>query len=423
MKKKKMSLSLKVFIGFGLGIFLGIIFGEGILFIKPVGDIFLRLIKMIVVPLIFFSITAGVCSIGDMQKLRRIGTKTLIYFLVTTAVAGTISLTLANVIKPGQGFSMDSIVSSQTVYEASAAPSLSQTIIEMVPDNIIIAFGEADLIQIIVFALFVGVAIILMGEKGDKVRDLFENGTEVMYKVTAIVMETSPYGVAALMASAIGEYGTGIFGPLAMFIINIYIALASIGVMYAIMLKLIGRVPVAPFFKKIPELWLVTASTTSSSGSLPVTLNVAKNKLGVSEDLGSFVLPLGATMNMNGGICFYAACVVFVSQIYGIELSLTSQIMTILLATLMSVGAPGIPGGAIVMSTILLTTMGLPLEIVGMIAGIYRIIDMGTTTMNVTGDVVTAICIAQSEKMLDLEVYNDGDAKSTVSANPSSKLQ
>ncbi len=414
MKKKKLSLSAKVFIGFGLGIILGIIFKEKILVIKPVGDIFLRLIKMIVVPLIFFSIAAGVCSIGDMQKLKRIGSKTLIYYLATTALAGGISLTLANIIGPGKGLSAEEIVGNGVVYEATVAPTIGDTILGMVPDNIFTAFTTGNLMQIIVFSLFVGVAIIIMGEKGAKVRNFFESGSDVMYTITGMVMETSPYGVTALIACSVGAYGMKIFGPLAVFIATVYIGLISVIAMYAIMLKLIGKASIKQFFRKIPELWLVTASTTSSSGSLPVTLNVAKNKFGVSEDLGNFTLPLGATMNMNGGVCFYAASVIFVSQIYGIELSITQQIMTVLMATLVSVGAPGIPGGAIVMSTMLLTTMGLPLDVVGMIAGIFRIIDMGTTTMNVTGDVVSTICIARGENMIDDKIYNDSMAKSTI---------
>lgn len=414
MKKKKLSLSAKVFIGFGLGIILGIIFKEKILVIKPVGDIFLRLIKMIVVPLIFFSIAAGVCSIGDMQKLKRIGSKTLIYYLATTALAGGISLTLANIIGPGKGLSAEEIVGNGVVYEATVAPTIGDTILGMVPDNIFTAFTTGNLMQIIVFSLFVGVAIIIMGENGAKVRNFFESGSDVMYTITGMVMETSPYGVTALIACSVGAYGMKIFGPLAVFIATVYIGLISVIAMYAIMLKLIGKASIKQFFRKIPELWLVTASTTSSSGSLPVTLNVAKNKFGVSEDLGNFTLPLGATMNMNGGVCFYAASVIFVSQIYGIELSITQQIMTVLMATLVSVGAPGIPGGAIVMSTMLLTTMGLPLDVVGMIAGIFRIIDMGTTTMNVTGDVVSTICIARGENMIDDKIYNDSMAKSTI---------
>ncbi|MBU5313696.1 dicarboxylate/amino acid:cation symporter [Tissierella carlieri] len=417
MKKKKLSLSAKVFIGFGLGIILGIIFKEKILIIKPVGDIFLRLIKMIVVPLIFFSIAAGVCSIGDMQKLKRIGSKTLIYYLLTTALAGSISLTIANLIGPGKGLSAEEIVGTGTVYEATAAPTIGDTIIGMVPDNIFTAFTTSNLMQIIVFSLFVGIAIIIMGDKGVKVRNFFESGSDVMYTITGMVMETSPYGVTALIACSVGAYGMKIFGPLAIFIGTVYLSLISVVIMYAIMLKLIGKASIKQFFRKIPELWLVTSSTTSSSGSLPVTLNITKNKFGVAEDLGNFTLPLGATMNMNGGVCFYAASVIFVSQIYGIELSITQQIMTVLMATLVSVGAPGIPGGAIVMSTMLLTTMGLPLDVVGMIAGIFRIIDMGTTTMNVTGDVVSTICIARGENMIDDKIYNDSMAKSTIGVN------
>ncbi|WP_313756856.1 dicarboxylate/amino acid:cation symporter [Tissierella sp.] len=414
MKKKKLGLSAKVFIGFGLGIILGIIFKEKVLVLKPVGDMFLRLIKMIVVPLILFSITAGVCSIGDMQKLKRIGSKTLLYYLCTTALAGVISLTIANVINPGKGLSVDEIVSTETVYEAAATPSIGDTILQMIPDNIFTAFTTGNLMQIIVFSLFVGIAIIIMGEKGVRVRNFFESGAEIMYTITGMVMETSPYGVAALIACSVGAYGMKIFGPLAVFIGTVYLALISVVLMYAIMLKLIGKVSLRQFFRKIPELWLVTASTTSSSGSLPITLNVAKNKFGVAEELSSFTLPLGATMNMNGGVCFYAASVIFVSQIYGIELSFTQQAMTVLMATLVSVGAPGIPGGAIVMSTMLLSTMGLPLDVVGMIAGIFRLIDMGTTTMNVTGDVVSTICIARGENMIDYSVYNDSTAKTTI---------
>lgn len=414
MKKKKLGLSAKVFIGFGLGIILGIIFKEKVLVLKPVGDMFLRLIKMIVVPLILFSITAGVCSIGDMQKLKRIGSKTLLYYLFTTTLAGGISLTIANVINPGKGLSVEEIVSTETVYEAAATPSVGETILQMIPDNIFTAFTTGNLMQIIVFSLFVGIAIIIMGDRGVRVRNFFESGAEIMYTITGMVMETSPYGVAALIACSVGAYGMKIFGPLAIFIGTVYLALISVILMYAVMLKLIGKVSLRQFFRKIPELWLVTSSTTSSSGSLPITLNVAKNKFGVAEELSSFTLPLGATMNMNGGVCFYAASVIFVSQIYGIELSFTQQAMTVLMATLVSVGAPGIPGGAIVMSTMLLSTMGLPLDVVGMIAGIFRLIDMGTTTINVTGDVVSTICIARGENMIDYSVYNDSTAKTTI---------
>ena len=412
---KKMNLSVKVFLGFGIGVALGLVFKEKALVLQPVGDLFLRLIKMLVAPLILCSITAGVCSIGDMNRLKRIGTKTLLYFIATTMAAAGISMLIANILQPGSRFDLNMIVAGDKVYQAAAVPSLSRTIVEMFPDNIFSALTNGTLIQIIAFALFMGVAIILLGERGERLRKTFEDGAEMMYKITAIVMAFSPYGVAALMACAVGSYGLKIFGPLAAFIGTVYLALISVCVMYAAMLLVIARVPLNQFFRKIGELWLVTASTTSSSGSLPVTISVARDKLGVSESLAGFVLPLGATMNMNGGACFYAATVIFVSHLYGTPLAIEQQFFIIMLTVLISVGCPGVPGGAIIMSTMLLTTMGLPLEIVGMIAGIFRIIDMGTTTMNVTGDVVTSLCIGRGEVMIDDVILSDKLAKSRVS--------
>lgn len=412
---KKISLSVKIFLGFGIGIALGFVFGEKVLVLKPVGDLFLRLIQMLVAPLILCSITAGVCSIGEMSKLKRIGLKTLLYFIFTTAAAAGMSMVIANTLRPGRSFRLDMIVTGGRTYEAQAVPSLSQTIVEMVPNNIFSALTNGTLVQIIAFSIFMGVAIILLGERGERLRRTFEDGAEMMYKITAIVMAFSPYGVAALMASAVGAYGLAIFGPLAAFIGTIYIALFAVCVMYSILLVTIAKVPLGQFFRKIVELWVVTASTTSSSGSLPVTISVTRDKLGVSESLASFVLPLGATMNMNGGACFYSAAVIFVSHLYGVPLTITQQMFIILLTVIVSVGCPGVPGGAIIMSTMLLTTMGLPLEIVGMIAGIYRIIDMGTTTFNCTGDVVTALCIGRGEGMIDDKILNDSTAKSRVS--------
>jgi Na+/H+-dicarboxylate symporter len=412
--KKKLSLSAKVFIGFGAGIVIGLIFGEKALILKPVGDLFLRLIKMLIAPLVLCSITAGICSMGDMTKLRRIGAKTLAYFILTTMCAAGISMLIANVVRPGSGLTLNMITSGGKTYEASALPSLSQTLVELFPDNIFASLTNGTLVQIIAFSIFMGVAIILLGKNGERLRTAFNDGAEMMYKITAIVMEFSPYGVTALIACSVGGYGLKIFGPLAMFIGTVYAALIAVCAMYAVMLLVIAKVPLSQFFRKIPELWLMTASTTSSSGSLPVTIAVTRDKLGVSEDLASFVLPLGATMNMNGGACFYAATVLFVSHLYGIPLSLGQQFFTIILTVLVSVGCPGVPGGAIIMSTMLLTTMGLPLEVVGMIAGIFRLIDMGTTTMNCTGDVVTALCIGRGEKMIDDAILNNSAATTNL---------
>ncbi|MDK9711704.1 dicarboxylate/amino acid:cation symporter [Acidaminobacter sp.] len=397
-----MQLSTKVFIGFGLGILLGVIFKEKILIIKPLGDLFLRLIKMIVVPLIFFSIVSGVASMGDVKKLQRVGSKTLLYYLVTTGIAGLIGLFAAKLIKPGANFSMALIQTGNV--EVKEAPKLLDTLLNMVPTNPVQALVDGNLIQIIVFSIFFGIAITFVGSKAKPVKDFFESATEIMYKVTNFVMEFSPIGVTALIATSVGEYGLKIFGPLGKLILADYVGMILIVlVLYTFMLKFIAKVSLTDFFRYIPKIWAVTASTTSSSGTLPVTISVTEKDYKVKGELASFTLPLGATMNMNGAANYFAVAVIFVAQIYGIEMSLTQQLMTILLATLISVGAPGIPGGGIVLTIMLLNTMGLPVDIMGLIAGIYRILDMGHTTLNVTGDVVSTLCIARSEDMFEKE--------------------
>ncbi|MCY8935201.1 dicarboxylate/amino acid:cation symporter [Peribacillus frigoritolerans] len=401
--KKKLGLGTKVFIGFVIGIILGLIFKEKILIVKPIGDIFLTLIKMIVVPLIFFSITSGIFSIGDVQKLKRIGTKTLVYYIGTTLLAGGIGLLIAHLFKPGKGIDIANIETSSE-YEASEIPTFGETILGLFPSNPVQALAEGNLMQIIIFSLFLGISIVLIGNKSETLKKFFNEGTEVMYKMTGIIMAFSPIGIAALMACTIGEYGLKIFGPLGKFILVDYIGLISVIIlMYLFMLKFIAKFPISKFFKSIGKIWIVTASTTSSSGTLPVTISVTKEDYKVKEELAQFTLPIGATMNMNGAVVYYAAAVIFVSQIYGIEMPLSQQLLIILMTTLISVGSPGIPGGGIVMTIMLLTTLGLPMEIVGMIAGIYRIIDMGHTTLNVTGDVVSTLCIARSENMFEDE--------------------
>lgn len=398
---KKLSLAAKVFIGFVFGIILGLIFKEKAMMVKPLGDIFLKLIKMIVVPLIFFSITVGIAGMGDIQKLKRIGSKTLLYYFFTTMISGVIALGVANVLKPGSNFQMDAITNSATEFEATAMPSFSETILDMFPENPLLAMTETNLIQIIVFAIFLGVSVVSIGEKGRPILNILEAGSDAMYKMTEIIMEFSPVGVAALMAATIGEYGLKVFGPLGKFIVTDYVGLfLVILILYTIMLKFIAKVSLTKFFKTIPKLWLVTASTTSSSASLPITIEMANNDFKVEEELTSFTLPIGATMNMNGAIVYYASAILFVSQIYGIDLSISQQLLTVVITTLVSVGSPGIPGGGIVMTIMLLNTMGLPMEVVGMIAGIYRILDMGHTTLNCTGDVVSTLCIARGENMI-----------------------
>lgn len=397
--KKALGLATKVFIGFAAGIILGLIFGKKVLVLSPLGDIFLNMIKMIVVPMVFFSITAGIASMGDIKKLRNIGVKVVGMYVVTSAISVLIGYFIATLIDPGKGFDM-STLSGAAAYEAQEMPSIVDTIIDMFPSNVVGSMVSSNMLQIIVFATFLGIALILMGDATAGIVKGIDTMANVMYKITGIVMEFSPIGVAALMAKSVGEYGLSIFGPLGKLILTVYASdIALVFLLYVPIIVLIAKIPLGHFFKNIWKVWVVTASTTSSSGSLPVTTSVVNDDFGVSPEISAFSLPLGATINMNGGCIYYAAAIVLTAQVYGVTLTPSSLFVLILSTVMVSMGCPGVPGGAIIMTTILLTNMGLPLEIVGMIAGIFRLIDMANTTFNVTGDVVTTLAVARNENL------------------------
>lgn len=399
-EKKKLSLATKTFIGFGLGIVIGLVFGEKATIVKPLGTIFLNMIKMIVVPMVFFSITAGVAILGDLKKLRNIGVKVVGLYALTSALCVGLGLIMANIINPGKGFDLTAL-SQSTDYEAQAMPSIIDTLIDMFPSNIFTSFTNTNMLQIIVFSVFLGVALIMMGKEGERLLAGVQSCANAMYKITAIVMEFSPIGVCALLADSVGAYGLKIFGPLGKLILTVYASdVILVLVMYIPMVALLAKFPVKKWLQGIWKVWVVTASTTSSSGSLPITTSVTNDEFGVSSELSSFSLPLGATINMNGGCIYYAAAIVMTAQIYGMNLTPSALVNIIISTVLVAMGCPGVPGGAIIMTTILLTNMGLPLEIVGLIAGIFRLIDMANTTFNVTGDVVTTMVVARSEGMM-----------------------
>lgn len=398
-EKKKLSLATKTFIGFGLGIVIGLVFGEKATIVKPLGTIFLNMIKMIVVPMVFFSITAGVASLGDLKKLRNIGVKVVGLYALTSALCVGLGLIMANIINPGKGFDLTAL-SQSTDYEAQAMPSIIDTLIDMFPSNIFTSFTNTNMLQIIVFSVFLGVALIMMGKEGERLLAGVQSCANAMYKITAIVMEFSPIGVCALLADSVGAYGLKIFGPLGKLILTVHASdVILVLLMYIPMVALLAKFPVKKWLQGIWKVWVVTASTTSS-GSLPITTSVTNDEFGVSSELSSFSLPLGATINMNGGCIYYAAAIVMTAQIYGMNLTPSALVNIIISTVLVAMGCPGVPGGAIIMTTILLTNMGLPLEIVGLIAGIFRLIDMANTTFNVTGDVVTTMVVARSEGMM-----------------------
>ena len=399
---KKMNLATQVLIAFIAGTILGIVFQKDILFLQPVGDIFLRLIQMIVVPLIFLSIIGGIANIGDVRKLRRIGSKILGFYVITTILSTIIGLVVANLMQLGKGFDTNMIVATGEPIKEAAPMTVGGTILSMIPANPLHALSEGNLIQVIIFAAFLGVVMTMLGDKVSTVKKFVDEGTQIMFTLTDLVMKTTPIGVFALAACSIGEYGTAIFSVLAMFILTHYVgAISVIVLLYLFILKVIAKYPLTDFFRKIISIWLVAFSTTSSSGTLPVSLKVTEEEFHVRNELASFSLPLGATINMNGIAVYYAVTIIFVAQIYGIDLTLGQQAMFIFITTLISIGTPGIPASGIVLAVMLLNTMGLPATIMGMIVGIFRPIDMIHTALNVTGDVVSTLAVARLENMYD----------------------
>ena len=401
MKKwSKLSLAAQVAIGFAVGTVIGLVFKEKALILKPIGDIFLNLLKMTIAPLILFSIVTGIASLGDVQKLKRIGVKTVLFYVSTTMICAILGLITAYSFKPGNGFVMEGI--TKGAYSAKAMPSIMQTIVDMIPINPIQALATTNLMHIIVFCIFIGVSITILGEKANLVKEFFSQSSDIMYSIIGSIMKLSPYGTGALIACTFGQYGIDVLKPLGT-LLNAHVCafLIVLLFLYTPMLFFIAKVNPIYFFKKALRLMVMTASTTSSSGSLPVTLDVAQKDLGIKKELAEFTLPLGATVNLNGGAMYYACTCIFVSQIYGIEMTALQLIYIVITTTILAIGAPGIPGGGLMMVIILLTNMQLPLEIVGLIAGVFRIFDMTNTTLNCTGDLVCTACIAKSENMYE----------------------
>ena len=389
---KKLSMSAKVFLGFGLGAVLGLVFQEKILFVQPVGDLFLKLIQMIVIPLIFCSIISGIASIGDVAKLKRIGAKVMGFYIVTTILSTILGLAVSHLMQPGRGFGISSIVESGEPIKAAEPMTVGSAILGMVPSNPVAALAKGDLIQTIVFAVFVGVALTILGEKAARVKGVIDEATQVMFKITDLVMRATPYGVCALAACSTGAYGLSVFGVMGKFILTHYMAAASIVVfIYLFIIKGIAKIPLSDFFRKISEVWWVAFSTTSSSGTLPVTLRVTEQEFHVRHELASFTLPLGATVNMNGIAAYYAVTVLFVSQIYGVDLTLYQQAMFVFMTTLISIGTPGIPGGSLALMAMVFASAQIPVECVAIVAGVDRIVDMGRTVMSITGDASCAV--------------------------------
>ncbi|AMF92995.2 dicarboxylate/amino acid:cation symporter [Vibrio fluvialis] len=398
-----MALWKKILVGMVAGIVVGALMGPSAALLKPIGTLFINAIKMLIVPLVFCSLIVGITSMKDTRKMGRIGAKAIILYLGTTAVAIAIGLALSALLQPGAGLNM---VAKDLDEAGKAAPPLVQTLLAMIPQNPVNALAAGNILQIIVFAIGLGVSLVLVGEKGEPAVKVFESLAEAMYKLTEIVMKLAPYGIFGLMAWVAGTYGLDVLMPLIKVIAAVYIgALIHIGIFYSGLLTLLGRLNPIQYLRGISNPAAVAFTTSSSSGTLPATIKASREELGVSEGVSSFVLPLGATINMDGTALYQGVCALFIAQAFGVDLQTSDYITIILTATLASIGTAGVPGAGLIMLSLVLSTVGLPIEGLAIVAGIDRILDMARTTINICGDMMVAVLVAKSEGELDEQTY------------------
>lgn len=399
-EKKKLPLALLIFIALALGILAGIIFattgqsGFAVSYIKPFGTIFLNLIKWIVTPLVFFSIMAGVISMRDIKKVGSVGLKTVLYYLVTTAFAITIGLIIANLMK---GL-FPTLQTSGLAYDPPAKTNFMDVLVGIFPSNFFKPFVEANMLQIIVASLFIGFALLLVQEKRELDFKMVDTMNDVFMKVMEMIVKLSPIGVFCLITPVIAENGPQILGSLAGVLLVAYVGyIIHMVVVYSTAVKVGAKVSPFRFFKGMLPAIMFAFSSASSVGTLPINEECA-TKLGADRSITSFVLPLGATINMDGTAIYQGVCSIFIATCYGIDLSFSQMLTIVLTATVASIGTAGAPGAGMVMLAMVLQSVGLPVEGIALVAGVDRIFDMGRTTVNITGDASCAIVVSAWEK-------------------------
>ena len=398
MKKIKSSLALQIFISLLLAIAAGLLLGNHAAFanayIKPFGTIFLNLLKFIVCPIVLFSILSGMISMKDIKKVGSIGLKTIVYYMATTAVAIVIGLIMGQLFKGA----FPALETTDLVYEAKEATPFMQVLVDIFPSNFIAPLVNANMLQIIVIALLTGFGIILVGEKADGVRILIEQLNEVFMKVMELILKLSPIGVFCLLTPVVAANGAMIVGSLAMVLLCAYVSyfLHAI-IVYSATVRTLGGMSPIQFFKGMVPAMIFAFSSASSVGTLPLTLECSE-KLGADKEISAFVLPLGATINMDGTAIYQGVCAIFIASCFGIELTLAQMATIVITATLASIGTAGVPGAGMVMLAMVLTSVGLPVEGIALVAGVDRIFDMGRTVLNITGDASCAVIVSNLER-------------------------
>jgi len=404
--KKKLPLAVWIFVGLVVGIAVGLLLipvsisgmtGVDIAknYIKPFGTIFLNLLKFVVVPIVLFSIASGVISMQDVRKVGSVGGKTVLYYMCTTAFAVLLALVLASVVKSlGLFRALDT---SNLSYNPPAGQSLMDTIVAIFPSNPITPLANATMLQVIVISLFLGFGILLAGEKGKLAGQVVESFNEVFLRIMDLILRLSPIGVACLICPVVAENGPQILGDLFTVLAVAYVGYAIHAiVVYSTTVKVIGGVSPLAFFKGMAPAMIMAFSSASSVGTLPMTLECSE-KLGAKREVSSFVLPLGATINMDGTAIYQGVCAVFIASCFNIDLTVGQMLTIVLTATLASIGTAGVPGAGMVMLTMVLQSVNIPIEGIALVAGIDRLFDMGRTVVNITGDAACAVIVSKSE--------------------------
>lgn len=378
---------------------------DGIL--QVMGRGFIALLQVLVVPLVFVSLVCGTAALDDVRRLGRIGLKTVALYLVTTAIAISLALVSAVIVRPGSGFGLTAEEGTDSV----TAPPLVEVMINIFPRNVIDAMAEGNMLQIIVFSILLGISLSLGGEAGKRILSFFQDANEVIMKLVWIIMQIAPYGVFALLSRTFAELGFDAMLPLLKyFLLVLGVLILHAMVTYPAMLTLLARINPRPFLRKMREVQIFAFSTASSNATLPITLQVVKSKLGVKNSVASFTVPLGATINMDGTAIMQGVATVFIAQAYGLGLGITDYLVVILTATLASIGTAGVPGVGMILLGMVLTQVGLPVEGIALIIGIDRLLDMVRTAVNVTGDAMVSTVVAKGEDALDMAVFEESEA-------------
>ncbi len=400
LSKKKIGLANKIFIGMVVGLGIGFIAPEFGVSLRPIGMLFMKLLKMAVVPLIFANVVYGIGQMDDARNFGKAGSKLMIYYMASTFIAALIGAFIGKLFQPGVGIQLDTTVEAGKVQTMSG---FWDTLSSFVPGNIFSAMANGSLPQVILFAVFTGIAILLIGgEQKTRLTTAFKDISALMLKIIMIVMELAPYGIAALMAWTAGKFGADIFGPFAKFFTSVYVALLlQVICVYLGVVTLYVRVNPLDFLKKVKPVWLTAFTLCSSAATIPVSLRVTREDLGLPSKITNFSIPLGATMNMDGNAIWFGIMGVFASQIVGLDITFYTILQFSLMGVILTLGSPGIPGGIFVSTTIFLASFGLPIEAGAMMIGLFRILDMGITATNMVGDIAGATLVSKLENLFD----------------------